>query len=255
MTRAVFAPGLVLLAATGCGDVVTATATVTIERTGPGTGELQASYGALDCSGTACTLEVPVGATTTLTPKPAEGSLFDGWTGGECEGKSGCQITVDNDMSLSAGFKLGRVLVTVQKSGSGVARITSTPPGINCGETCVGEFDYGTMVTLTTTVTPATGTSFQGWSGAGCSGTGDCTLMATDAVTATAAFGCDPGTATFNYTGGLQYLQLPRCATKVTIDAYGAQGGAGMGKAGGLGARITGTVSVTEGSALTILVG
>jgi hypothetical protein len=249
MVRVLFARSLVFLAATGCGDVVLSTATVTIERTGTGAGEFEASLGTVDCSATACTVSVPVGGTTTIAPTPAEGSVFEGWAAGACDAfASRCQLTVEDDVSLSAGFKLGRAKVVVEKTGSGVARITSSPPGIDCGITCTGEFDYGTMVTLTAEMTP--GSTFQGWSGP-CSGTGECVVMATPDAKATAALGCDTGTQTFAYTGALQTLDLPACATKVTIDAYGGQGGLN----GGLGARIMGTVTVPGRTTLTVLVG
>ena len=60
-----------------------------------------------------------------------------------------------------------------------------TPRGSTCGATCSITFDFGTVVTLS--VTPDTGSDFTGWSGAGCSGTGDCvvTMDAARSVTAT----------------------------------------------------------------------
>ncbi len=248
MVRVLFARSLVLVAAAGCGDVVLSNATVTIERTGTGSGEFEASFGTVDCSGTACTVALPVGATTTIKPAPATGSMFEGWAAGACDAfPTGCQLTVDDDVSLSAAFKLGRATVTVEKTGAGVARITSSPPGIDCGVTCTGEFDYGTMVTLTAELTA--GSTFQAWSGP-CTGTGDCTVMATN-VKATAGLGCDAGTQTFNYTGTVQTLALPACVTNVTIEAFGAQGGF----TGGLGAQIKGTVAIPGQTTLSIVVG
>jgi hypothetical protein len=59
------------------------------------------------------------------------------------------------------------------------------------------------------------------------------------------------GSQAFSYTGGLQSLTVPTGITQITIDAYGAQGGLG----GGLGARIMGTVSVTPGELIRVMVG
>jgi hypothetical protein len=75
--------------------------------------------------------------------------------------------------------------LTVGKTGSGTGTVTSSPAGISCGSTCSASFGSGTGVTLTTS--PAAGSSFTGWSGGGCSGTGAChvTLNATTTVTAT----------------------------------------------------------------------
>ena len=75
--------------------------------------------------------------------------------------------------------------LTVSKAGAGSGTVTSSPAGISCGTTCAATFASGTVVTLT--ATPATGSTFAGWSGGGCSGTGSCavTLTATTTVTAT----------------------------------------------------------------------
>jgi subtilisin family serine protease len=77
--------------------------------------------------------------------------------------------------------------VTVTKSGTGTGTVTSSPAGIDCGSTCTAAFNTGASVTLTATAD--SGSSFTGWSGGGCSGTGTCqvTLNADTAVTATFA--------------------------------------------------------------------
>jgi hypothetical protein len=62
------------------------------------------------------------------------------------------------------------------------------------------------------------------------------------------------GSATFNYTGGAQTFAVPQCATSITIDAYGAQGGSGT-QVGGLGGRAVGIRAVTVGTTLTVVVG
>lgn len=57
--------------------------------------------------------------------------------------------------------------------------------------------------------------------------------------------------ATFNCTGAQQTWVVPFGVNSVTIDATGARGG----NSGGLGAKATGTYSVTPGEALYIYVG
>ncbi len=79
--------------------------------------------------------------------------------------------------------------LTAAKSGTGQGTITSSPAGINCGATCSNAFDDGTQVTLT--ATPTAGSTFTGWSGAGCSGTGSCQVNIASDQTATATFTVD----------------------------------------------------------------
>ncbi len=80
--------------------------------------------------------------------------------------------------------------LTVTKAGSGSGTATSSPAGINCGTTCSGKFAPGTAVTLT--AAPQAGSSFAGWSGGGCSGTGTCTVTLTADTTVTATFNVLP---------------------------------------------------------------
>jgi hypothetical protein len=76
--------------------------------------------------------------------------------------------------------------LTVAKAGAGSGTITSSPAGINCGADCSESYTAGTIVTLT--ATPAGGSTFAGWSGGGCSGTGSCVVTMTAATTVTATF-------------------------------------------------------------------
>jgi hypothetical protein len=75
--------------------------------------------------------------------------------------------------------------LTVTEAGTGSGTVTSAPTGINCPTTCSVNFASGAQVTLT--ASPADGSTFAGWSGAGCTGTGTCvvTVIAATAVTAT----------------------------------------------------------------------
>ncbi|HEX2901715.1 MAG TPA: glycine-rich protein, partial [Bacteroidia bacterium] len=65
------------------------------------------------------------------------------------------------------------------------------------------------------------------------------------------------GTQTFSYTGAAQTFTVPSGVTSLTVDLRGAKGGDGFPvmSAGGLGGRVTGTITVTPGQVLQINVG
>src|SRR5438105_11699992 len=75
--------------------------------------------------------------------------------------------------------------LTVGKAGTGSGAVTSSPAGISCGDTCSGSYASGTVVTLT--ATPGGASTFSGWIGGACTGTGTCsvTMSAARAVAAT----------------------------------------------------------------------
>lgn len=78
------------------------------------------------------------------------------------------------------------VTLTVARSGSGSGTVTSSSSGINCGSACSATLSAGTVVTLTPTA--ASGSTFSGWAGGGCSGTDSCTATAVATTTITAIF-------------------------------------------------------------------
>lgn len=78
----------------------------------------------------------------------------------------------------------GNFTLAVAVSGGGT--VTSTPTGINCGTTCSASFASAAAVTLT--ATPATGSTFTGWSGA-CTGTAStCVVSMAASTNVTATF-------------------------------------------------------------------
>ena len=82
--------------------------------------------------------------------------------------------------------------LTVTKTGTGSGTVSSSPAGIACGATCSASFTAGQQVTLT--ATPAAGSTFADWSGAGCSGTGACavTMSSDQSVAATFTVSAPP---------------------------------------------------------------
>ena len=93
----------------------------------------------------------------------------------------------------------GQYTLSISKSGTGSGTVTSSPAGINCGSDCSEAYNQGTVVTLT--ATSSSGSTFTGWSGGGCSGTGSCTVTMDANKTITATF-------TVTYTPNF-YLSFP----------------------------------------------
>jgi len=72
-------------------------------------------------------------------------------------------------------------------AGAGGGTVTSSPAGISCTASCSAIFDAATQVTLIPT--PGFDSYFAGWSGGGCSGSGNCPVTMDSYITVTATFG------------------------------------------------------------------
>jgi len=88
-------------------------------------------------------------------------------------------VTVSN-VSIQKYALIVNVLKNATGSGVGNGTVTSNPAGINCGSTCSASYSSGTIITLT--ATPASGSTFGGWTG--CTN-GVVTLTANSTCTAT----------------------------------------------------------------------
>jgi hypothetical protein len=82
--------------------------------------------------------------------------------------------------------------LTVAKNGAGT--VTSSPAGISCGDDCTEVVSDGSSWTLT--AAPSTGSTFAGWSGGGCTGTGACNVTVTTDTTVAATFTVSSSTYT-----------------------------------------------------------
>jgi hypothetical protein len=80
-----------------------------------------------------------------------------------------------------------RDVLTVARSGSGLGSVSSVPVGvIACPSLCSTSFPEGEVVALTATAPEHS--SFIGWSGGGCAGTGVCQIALTAPTVVTAMF-------------------------------------------------------------------
>jgi hypothetical protein len=152
--------------------------TLTVAKTGSGGGTVTGT--GISCGAT-CSSDYDDGTVVTLTATAAAGSRFTGWSGA-CTGTSTCTVTMSQARNVTAGF-IAVYTLTVTKTGSGSGTLTGT--GITCGATCSGDYDDGTVVTLTAAA--LAGSRFTGWSGA-CTGTSTCTVTMSQARSVTAGF-------------------------------------------------------------------
>jgi IPT/TIG domain-containing protein/PASTA domain-containing protein/List-Bact-rpt repeat protein len=171
--------------------------TVTKSGTGSGTvkGGSPGEPNTINCGAT-CEHEYLENGVVTLTHEATTGSEFVAWTGA-CTGSGTCEVTMSAVKSVGASFNTippATFNLKVVKAGSGSGAVTSSPSGINCGSECEHAYNSGTLVTLTANA--SAGSTFAGWSGAGCSGTGTCVVTMSAAKEATATFNTTPPTPT-----------------------------------------------------------
>ena len=155
------------------------TYTLSTATAGTGTGTVSCSpSGSGISSGTAYSCAVTHGTGSTLTSVAGcGGSGTTTYTG--TMPTSNCTVT--------ATFALNTYTLTVSTAGTGSGSVSGT----NCAS---GTKNYGTSVTCTET--PAGGSTFAGWSGGTCSGTGSCSFTLSSNATVTATFNTSSSTLT-----------------------------------------------------------
>src|SRR6185436_3746541 len=116
----------------------------------------------------------PNGSTVQLTPVPAAGWLFSGWSGALTGSANPANLVMDADKTVTATFVQARTL-TVTTSGTGT--VAKSPD--------LTSYPNGSTVQLT--ATPGAGWLFSAWSGAltGSANPANLTMDANKSVTAT----------------------------------------------------------------------
>ena len=236
---------------------------LTVAKDGTGSGTVASTPAGIDCGAT-CSAGFANGTQVSLTPTPADGSQFAGWSGA-CTGTGACQVTMNEAKNVTATFNaMPGLQLTVSKNGTGSGSVSSSPAGIDCGSTCQAVFPEDTEVTLTPTA--AAGSQFAGWSGA-CTGTGACVVTMDAAKSVTATFTALPkhtltvakaGNGSGSVAGAPSGISCgATCAadyvqgTQVTLTATPAAGSTFTGWSGACSGTGTCQVTMTEATNVT----
>jgi hypothetical protein len=163
---------------------------LTIETSGTGSGEVECEVEGGEAE--ECEAEYEEGTEVALVPLEDPGSEFTGWSG-DCTGSGACELTMDEDKEVTATFDEEEVPtpefdLTIVKAGTGSGTVTCD------GGACASTYEEGTEITLAASA--ASGSTFSGWSGVGCSGTGTCNVTIEEDTTVTATFTADPAPPT-----------------------------------------------------------
>jgi hypothetical protein len=159
--------------------------TLTITEAGTGSGEVKCKFNG-GAAG-ACTSPQPNGTTVEIIATAKAGSTFAGFSSGTGSAAacstSPCSFTIEANSAVTATFTLKATpefKLTIVQAGTGSGTVTC-----NAGA-CAATYPEGAEVTLAATA--ASGSTFAGWSGAGCSGTGSCKVTVSADTTVTATF-------------------------------------------------------------------
>ena len=174
------------------GEKLVGTNNLMVMVAGSGTGTVSSTPSGISCP-SSCLAPFSQNSNVTLTATAAAGSSFAGFSD-NCTPVSPqtnpptCTVAIaTTDVSVTATFNASSGdTLTVNFAGTGSGTVSSNPAGINCPTTCSANFASGTAVTLTALASD--GSTFAGWTGGGCSGTGTCVVAVSAAVTVTATF-------------------------------------------------------------------
>jgi hypothetical protein len=202
-------------------------------------------HNAAPCSdGDACTMDDTCQDGNCVPGKPFSCDDGEPCTAQSCDPETGCvftPITVPVPTALSNSPECeGGVLLLAASGAEGVGWLWTGPDGFTSTEQNPALQGITPLAAGTYSVQAVIG---------------EC---ASEAVTVEVTVIPAPhGTKTFAYTGAAQAFAVPICITSITVDAYGAEGGASAysQSTGGKGGRVQAVLTVTPGKSLQVVVG
>jgi uncharacterized repeat protein (TIGR01451 family) len=187
---------------------------ISLTFAGNGTGTVTSNPTGLNCS-FSCSAQFP-GVPVTLTATPTGNSTFTGWSNVTPDNTNNCPAasttctlqTGDSYQAVTATFSAPtQVTLTVNVIGTGSGDVFDNLEDPQCvstngstSGTCTWTYTAGQAVVLT--ASPTSPSTFGGWLGAGCSGTGTCSITVNSNTTVTASFVPAPQMATINLPAG-----------------------------------------------------
>ena len=162
-----------------------------VKKGGLGTGTVTSTPAGIEC-GSKCSFIFNEGQTITLTGTPTGETEAVKWSGCDSvNAENRCVVAMSGSREVTALFNVEGPQLQVLKLGNGTGTVTSSPAGINCGESCAVNFLKGTTVTLTGT--RGLHSEAVKWSGCKEVTTEDKCLVEMDAAkSVTAAFNLEP---------------------------------------------------------------
>lgn len=186
--RAFNASGVSSPSNVSCITIPVSSYSLNLTKSGTGSGSVTSNPAGITC-GSDCSEVYSSGTIVSLISTPASGSIFVGWSGdSDClDGK----VTMTANKTCTATFGLNpagygltvNIASGLSSEGNGSGNVTSSPAGINCGTDCSESYSFGTVVSLI--ASPASGSTFTGWSGDSDCLDGTVTMTANKACTAT----------------------------------------------------------------------
>ncbi|WP_156400954.1 pre-peptidase C-terminal domain-containing protein [Acidovorax sp. Root568] len=210
---------------------------VTKAGAGASTSTVTSNPAGINC-GIDCTESFTSGAAVTLTATPGAGYVFAGWSGGGCTGTGVCILTMDSYKGITATFTAPPAgLLSIAKIGTGSGTVVRSGGSLNCGANCTESLALGATVTLV--APPAAGSTFAGWSGGTCAGTGSCAFTINANTTVNAQFNATNGGTTSTpllqnnlsgVAGSTQYFSVtvPTGASNLVVQMSGGTGDADL---------------------------
>jgi len=159
-----------------------------VSKDGVGTGIVKSSTGEISCGAT-CAATYNNGTTVTLTATPNADSTFGTFSGCDSVSGNSCSVTMTSSRNVTATFNPLNFNLTLSKTGTGTGVVTSSPIGINCGNSCTSELaPFASGLSVTLTAAAAAGSRLVGFSGCDSTSGVTCTVAMSAARNVTATF-------------------------------------------------------------------